>query len=181
MKGKTFFTSSFITTTVSFVVFFAVAIFQYGCNGGDQQATKSPLMGDQPGSMPIDNTWFSIGIKFKPNVNSEMRNMTFNAIENLIRDTVQKIRSGTEYSDFSPKFLIGNIPYVDTLIYEVRAEYMSKDSIIMKEKPQCLCVNQCGVCLQIDSNFVKSKTDTSQILAPYRNISAILFRREEYN
>ena len=168
MKEKNFLTSSFITTTVSFVLFFAVTIFQYGCNGENQVKE-------------VDRTWFSIGIKFKPNINSEMRNMTFEAIEDLIRDTVQKIRSGTKYTDFSPKFLIGNLPYIDTLIYEVRAEYMTKDSTIMMEKPPCLCKNACGVCLKIDSNFKRSQTDTSQILTPYRNISAILFLREEYN
>ena len=176
MKRKTFLASSFITFMASAAVLFAVAVFQYGCNSGDQPSTKSSLMSDQPGSMPVENNWMSFGIKFKPNVNSEMRNVSFKAIENLIRDSIQKMRIG-KHPNFSPKFLIGNIPFGDTLVYEFRVEYMAKDTT---EKPPCRCEFNCGICFQIGSNFDNSKTDTSQIAAPYRNISAILFRPDEH-
>ncbi len=175
MRRKTFITSSFIMTVLSFAVFFTVTIFQYGCNGGNQQTAKSPLMGDQPGSIPVEDDWdwLSFGIKFNPNVNSEMRSVSFTAIENVVMDTIYKIRSG--YPNFSPKFLIGKTPFGDTLEYEFRVEYSPKDTIVRADKPPCKCINNCGVCFMIKTNVARSKTDTSQILAPYRNISEIIF------
>jgi hypothetical protein len=166
MRSKTFPTFSFSAALLWIAVFFTVTILQFGCSSQNDPADKS-----------VTKNWIDLNIKFKPNTTSEMRDVSIKAIEKLVVDTLITIRSG-KYPNFSPNIMIGKSPFGDTLDYNFTMQYAAAGDTI--GPPPCKCINNCGVCLII-TKYVHNSSDTSDSAAPYRNISAILFRPDDKN
>ena len=140
------------------VLVVSISIFQIGCNSNPEKpiGVESPMVkSDSPfakSDLLALRNWVALDIKFKPGTTDEVKERAIKAIENIITDTVNKLRNGS-YPNFAPNFTRTTNQWVDASLVNLRISFYSKDTIMGGGCPNP-CQNKCGVCATILNNLI---------------------------
>ncbi len=135
---------NFFLKQVCLIVFFVLSVILFSCKNAKDNSNINTVTA--PVITPED--WINIDIKFKANTTSTSRSFSIGAIEKVLTDTLDIMRSG-KYSYYKPYFIVQKNPYKDSLRYFLsvgHGKYLDASADSLPPNPNCTCANGCKIC-----------------------------------